>query len=267
MASKRRTLRSDIAWSAPDRIVVRGYDLAGELIGRVNLGDMAFLEIMGRLPTPGESAVFNAMLVALVEHGLTPSALAARLTYLGAPEALQGAVAAGLLGLGTVFVGSLEGAARMLQEALRDAPADADLNAVAARVVADFAARRELIPGIGHPIHKPIDPRTPRLFAIAAEHGFAGRYVELMQLIAAEAERRFNRSLPVNATGAIGAIASEMGIPWQVCRGLGVMARAIGLVGHILEEMREPIAGEIWARVEEEATAHLRGAAGPAGEG
>lgn len=265
MAGKRRSLRSDIAWSAPDRIMVRGYDLASDLIGRVNLGDMAFLELMGRLPTPQESAVFNAMLVALVEHGLTPSALAARLTYLGAPEALQGAVAAGLLGLGTVFVGSLEGAARMLQEALRDAPADADLEAIAARVVADFAARREPIPGIGHPIHKPIDPRTSRLFAIAAENGFAGRYVELIQLIAAEAERRFNRSLPVNATGAIGAVASEMGIPWQVCRGLGVMARAVGLVGHILEEMRQPIAEEVWFRVEEEATAHLREAAEPAG--
>jgi len=264
MAGKRRSLRSDIAWSAPDRITVRGYDLASDLIGRVNLGDMAFLELMGRLPTPQESAVFNAMLVALVEHGLTPSALAARLTYLGAPEALQGAVAAGLLGLGTVFVGSLEGAARMLQEALRDAPVDADLKAIAARVVADFAARRELIPGIGHPIHKPIDPRTSRLFAIAAENGFAGRYIELIQLIAAEAERRFNRSLPVNATGAIGAVASEMGIPWQVCRGLGVMARAVGLVGHILEEMRQPIAEEVWFRVEEEATAHLREAAGPA---
>lgn len=257
MSRERRPLRSDIAWSAPDRIVVRGYDLAGELLGRVNLGDMAFLGLMGRLPTPQESAVFNAMLVALVEHGLTPSALAARLTYLGAPEALQGAVAAGLLGLGNVFVGSLEGAARMLQEALEGIPTEADLRPIAARVVAGFAERKALIPGIGHPIHKPVDPRTPRLFAIAAENGFAGRYVELIQLIAAEAEGRFGRSLPVNATGAVGALASELGIPWQVCRGLGVMARAVGLVGHILEEMRQPLAEEVWLRVDAEATAHL----------
>ncbi|MER3397602.1 MAG: citryl-CoA lyase [Chloroflexota bacterium] len=240
MSRERRPLRSDIAWSAPDRIVVRGYDLAGELLGRVNLGDMAFLGLMGRLPTPQESAVFNAMLVALVEHGLTPSALAARLTYLGAPEALQGAVAAGLLGLGNVFVGSLEGAARMLQEALEGIPTEADLRPIAARVVAGFAERKALIPGIGHPIHKPVDPRTPRLFAIAAE-----------------AEGRFGRSLPVNATGAVGALASELGIPWQVCRGLGVMARAVGLVGHILEEMRQPLAEEVWLRVDAEATAHL----------
>mgnify|MGYP000308095373 CR=1 FL=1 len=262
MSRKRRPLRSNIAWSAPDRVVVRGYDLAGELLGRVNLGDMAFLVLMGRLPTPQESAVFNAMLVALVEHGLTPSALAARLTYLGAPEALRGAVAAGLLGLGNVFVGSLEGAARMLQEALSDVPPGADLRPIAARVVAGFAERKELIPGLGHPIHRPVDPRTPRLFAIAAENGFAGRYVGLIQLIAAEAEGRFGRSLPVNATGAIGALASELGIPWQVCRGLGVMARAVGLVGHILEEMRQPLAEEVWFRVGEKATAHLRDSAG-----
>jgi citrate synthase len=121
------------------------------------------------------------------------------------------------------------------------------------------AARRETkrpIPGVGHPLHKPVDPRTPRLFQVAAENGFSGKYVELMQLISEEASRSYGRQLPVNATGAIGAIASELDIPWQVCRGLAVMARAIGLVAHLQEEMREPLAGEIWSRVEEEASDH-----------
>src|SRR6476620_675434 len=99
----RKELRSDMAWSNAERIVVRGHDLAEDLIGKVALGDFAFLELKGRLPTPQESAVFNAITITLVEHGLTPSAIAARLTYLGAPESIQGAVAAGLLGLGGRF--------------------------------------------------------------------------------------------------------------------------------------------------------------------
>jgi citrate synthase len=248
-------IRSDISHSTPDGIEVRGFDLT-ELMGKANLGDMAFLELVGRLPEEGESVVFNAMLVALVEHGITPNTLAARLTYLGAPEALQGAVAAGLLGLGSVFVGAIEGAARVLQEALReDGPAKdgAELRAIAERIVREHRARKEAIPGLGHPIHQTGDPRTARLFVLAEQHGLAGRYVRLMQLIGEEAaSARGGRPLPVNVTGAIGALASEMEIPWQICRGLGLMARSIGLVAHLLEEMRQPMAAEIWRRAEDQ---------------
>src|SRR5216684_7757274 len=116
MRKARKPIRSDLAWSTTDRIVVRGKDLPGEILGKLNLGDMAFLELTGRTPDPKESKLFNAMVVTLVEHGVTPSAIVARLTYLGAPEALQAAVASGLLGLGTVFVGSTEGVARLLTE-------------------------------------------------------------------------------------------------------------------------------------------------------
>ena len=252
-------LRSEMSWSTPDRVMVRGFDLVDALLGKVNLGDMAFLELMGRLPSEAESTVFNAMLVALVEHGLTPNTIAARLTYLGAPEALQCAVAAGLLGLGSVFVGTIEGAARILQEAVPRETADGDLEALAGRIVREHRERRQPIPGLGHPIHKPVDPRATRLFALAEQHGAAGPYVRLMQLIGREAERQTGRQLPVNVTGAIGAIASELGIPWQICRGLGLMARAIGLVAHVLEEMRHPMGAEIWRRVDEEATRGGRG--------
>jgi citrate synthase len=116
-----------MGWSTADRIVVRGLDLPGEILGRLNLGDMAFLELTGRVPNENESRLFNALVVTLVEHGVTPSALVARLTYLGAPEAMQAAVAAGLCGLGSVFVGSTEGCARMLFKALPDPKANADL--------------------------------------------------------------------------------------------------------------------------------------------
>ena len=254
-----KRLRSDIAWSTADRIGVLGYDLTRELMGRVDLGDFAFLEIVGRLPNARESKMFNAMLVTLVEHGIVPSTLATRLTLTGAPESLQGAVAAGLLGLGSRFVGSLETAARMLYEALPDRNAKSDLAALADRIVADHVAARRTLPGLGHPIHDPVDPRTIRLFALARANRFSGPYVRLMKLVEARATKRLARPLPINATGAIAAICCEMGIPWQACRGLGVIARAVGLVGHVLEEQRDPMGLEIWHRVDEEASAHSRG--------
>jgi citrate synthase len=257
-----KKLKSDLGWSTADRIVVRGHDLADELIGKASLGDVAFLELKGRLPTKQESIVFNAITVTLVEHGMTPSAIAARLTYFGAPESMQGAVAAGLLGIGDRFGGSAEDAARMLQDALRDAAQEAgqevDLRALAGEIVREHKENKQPIAGLGHPVHKPIDPRTPRLFEVAAQNGLSGRYVALMQLVGEEATRVYGRDLPVNATGAIGAIASELDIPWRVCRGLAVMARAIGLVAHIQEEMEEPLAAEIWSRIEDESSSHLR---------
>ena len=227
----KKPIRSDLAWSSVDRIVVRGLDLPGEILGHLNLGDMAFLELTGRVPNPKESKIFNAMVVTLVEHGLTPSAIVARMTYLGAPEAMQAAVGAGLLGLGSVFVGSMEGVAKMLST---------------------DSIPTGRIPGLGHPLHKPVDPRAVRLFEIARETGFYGKYCKRMEQIAKE------KKLTLNATGAIGALACELGLDWKCVRGLGVMARAIGLVGHLLEETREPMAYQIWERMEEEASRHLK---------
>ena len=252
----RTELLSEMGRSTPDRIWVQGRDLCRDLLGQVTLSDMAFLEITGREPTPGQSKVFDALLVVLVEHGMTPMAIATRLTYLGAPESLQAAVAAGLCGMGTTFAGTAEGAARLLQDALRAAPADADLPALAQGIVAERFGRKSTIPGIGHPIHKPVDPRTPVLFALAEEHGIAGRHVALMQEVSRAAERASGKSLPVNATGAIGAVASDIGLDWRLCRGLAVIGRAVGLVGHIAEELRRPMAREVWLRVEEETSAN-----------
>ena len=228
---KKKPIRSDLAWSTVERIVVRGKDLPNEILGHLNLGDMAFLELTGKVPDKKESRMFNAMVVTLVEHGVTPSAIVARMTYLGAPEAMQAAVAAGLLGLGSVFVGSMEGVAKMLS--------------------ADSIPSGR-IPGLGHPLHKPVDPRTVRLFEIARETGFYGRYCKRMEQLAKE------KKLTLNATGAIGALACELGLDWKCVRGLGVMARAVGLVGHLLEESRAPMAAEIWHRAEEEASRHFK---------
>jgi citrate synthase len=232
-------IRSDIAWSTPDRIVVRGKDLPGEILGRMSFGDMAFFLLKEKAPSDQESMLFNALVVTLVEHGITPSALAARLTYLGAPEAMQAAVAAGLCGLGSVFVGSTEGVARMLSENIDKSPS---------RIVSE----NKRIPGLGHPLHKKVDPRTVRLFEIGRETGFYGRHCALMEAIGKE------KRMVVNATGAIGALSCELGLDWKAVRGLGVMARAVGLVGHILEESRQPMAAEVWEKIETEASAHLK---------
>lgn len=249
---ERKPLRSEMGWSTTETITVRGYDLPSQLLGKIDLGGMAWLEITGRMPNPKEAEVFNALLVTLVEHGMTPQAIASRLISICAPEAMQASVAAGLCGVGSVFAGGSEQIARVLQDALKDKDASADLDAMAAAIVEDHVKRKAPIPGIGHPLHKPIDPRTPVLFGIAEKNGFRGRYVALLEAISKTAETKLNRTLPINATGAIGAILSELGFPWRICRGVAIIGRAVGLVGHIAEEMRNPIAYEIYERAEKE---------------
>jgi len=262
------TLTSDMGWSNATKIVVRGHDLNRDIIGHLNLGDFAFLEITGRTPNPQESTLFNALLAVLVEHGMTPTAMVARLTYLGAPESMQAAIAAGLCGMGTKFVGTAEGAARLLQQALPLGSAEPlDIDAAARAIVAEHRVSKQLVPGLGHPVHKPVDPRATALFAVAERTGFKGRYVALMQALSAQAELALNKPgvLPVNATGALAALASELGIPWQLCRGIAVIGRAVGLVGHIAEELRNPIAERLWVRTDAEVSAHLHAAAREAG--
>ncbi|MCQ6255326.1 citryl-CoA lyase [Pseudomonas sp. Q11] len=250
-------VRSDIAWATPTKVVIHGLDLCDEIVGKIDFGQMTFLQLFGRLPEERELRMFNAMMVILVEHGITPSSLATRFTYCGAPEAVQAAVAAGLLGLGSVFVGSLDNAAKLLQETIPANTTLADPQAKAVEIVTAYRSRKEIIPGIGHPFHKPIDPRSVALFEVAKETGYYGPYVALMDAIAEEATRQAGRPLPLNVTGAMGAVASEMGITWKICRGLAVAARAVGLVGHVLEEMRQPMAETLYLRTEHEATVHM----------
>jgi citrate synthase len=165
--------------------------------------------------------------------------------------------------MGTTFAGTAEGAARILQEALAAEAAgtpEAELPALAETIVKRLRETRQPIPGIGHNLHKPVDPRATRLFELAAAHGLSGRYVSLMKHIAAAAERALHKpgQLPVNATGALGALSCELGIPWRLCRGLAVIGRAVGLVGHIAEELRNPLAREIWERTDEESSSHVQ---------
>jgi len=225
-----------------DRIFVRGYDLNEELLGKITFAQMVYLMLVGRMPTADEGRMVDTMLNVLVDHGMTTGALAARMTYHSAPEAIQGAVAASILGAGSVHLGSSEYCAKMLHDALPPQSKEDDLDAIAKATVEKRLANKDLIPGIGHGIHTQGDPRAEKLFQIAQETKVYGRYCELLRKIGKVADERVGRHLPVNVTGAIAAISMDMGLPWQMSKSFAILGRALGGIAHIGEEIRRPIA-------------------------
>jgi citrate synthase len=248
-------LRSWIGSSTPDSIRLAGRDLPGEVMGRLSLTELAYLLITRREPTPAQRRMLDVVLVSLADHGLTPSALAARLTYTGAPEAIQGAVAAGLLGAGSVFLGPTGDTAEFLAAALAggdtDAlPDDAALGEVARAAVAARLAAGLRVPGLGHPVHKVEDPRTPRLYALAEGEGLLGPHARLLLAVAAAHEEATGKRLPVNGAGAGGAVLVDIGIPPGSVRGVVLIARTAGLVAHLAEEAAEPLGMPLWLEVE-----------------
>ena len=251
-------LRSSIGHSSSDSITVRGRNLADDLMGHMSFADLAFLLASGREPSEGESTLFNAVLVALADHGLTPTALAARLTYTGAPEALQGALAAGLLGAGSVFLGPVEDTARFLHEILADVPSDPDEADVSLETLADEAVEAAVvagrkIPGLGHPIHKGTDPRTPRIYQLAEQTDLAGPHLKLLEHVAAAHRKATGKALPINGAGAAGAALADLGFPPFLTRGFALLARAAGLIGHLAEEAEEPLGMRLWREVDRRA--------------
>jgi citrate synthase len=235
---------SAIGSSTADSITVRGRDLAGELMGRVTFTELAFLLVQGRAPDAGETRLLDAVLVSLADHGLTPTVLAARLTYTGAPESLQGSVAAGLLGAGSVFLGVVEDTARFLEEVL----ASGGTAAAAVRARLDAGQR---VPGLGHPVHKVQDPRTPRLYAIAEEAGRLGPHLRLLREVAGAQREATGRALPINGAGVAGAALADLGFPAALVRGFALLARTAGLVAHLGEEMERPLGMALYRDVEE----------------
>lgn len=247
--SEQAKIVTGLAKTELHRIVVRGYDLTEEILGKFSFSQMTFLMLVGRLPTAAEARMTDALLTVLVEHGMTSSAVAARVLFHTAPEAVQGAVAAAILGAGSVHLGSSEWSAKMLQEALPQNSREADLDAVASSVVERYLTTKTNIPGIGHRTHAEGDPRADKLFQIARETQCHGRYCDLLQRIARTAETRRGRRLPVNVTGAIAAIASDMGLPWQITKSFALIGRTLGALAHIGEEIRNPMARNIDAAI------------------
>ena len=238
--------KTSLCHATPDDILVRGRSLPREILGKTTFTEMIYFHLTGRDPTPAQTAVLDACLVTLMEHGLTPTAISARLTYASAPEAMQGAVAAGLLGVGSLFVGTTEGCAELLARIAGAADPQAEARAIA-RASRETGAR---LPGFGHPLHRPVDPRTIALFAIARDHGGFGAHCAALDLLSAAVDAETGRAIPVNATGAVAALIADAGLPISILRGIALISRCAGLVGHIREEQTTPAMRALWEGAE-----------------
>jgi citrate synthase len=242
--------------SDSDTISLLGHSLADDLMGTVGFGELALWMVTRRRPGPSQVRLFEAVLVALADHGFTPTAIAARLTYLSAPDSLQGAIAAGLLGGGSRFLGVTEDCGQFLAATLAAVPAnaasagDADFDALALGAVREARAARRLIPGLGHPVHKVLDPRTPALIAIAEQEGLRGPHLRLFEAIGRVHPQVLRRTLPLNGAGACGAVLADLGVPAGMLRGFALLARTAGLLGQLAEEQRNPVANDIYLAVD-----------------
>lgn len=240
------TATTSLCHATLDDIVVRGRSLPREILGRTTFTEMIYFHLTGRDPTPAQTAVLDACLVTLMEHGLTPSAISTRLTYSSAPEAMQGAIAAGLLGVGSVFVGTTEGCAELL---VRIAGA-ADPRAEARAIVRGAREAGARLPGFGHPLHRPVDPRTVALMAIARDRGGFGAHCAALEVLSAAVDAEAGRAIPVNATGAVAALIADAGLPIAILRGIALISRCAGLVGHVREEQESPALRALWEGAE-----------------
>ena len=236
--------------SDADTITLLGQNLAEDLMGKVGFGELAMWMVTQQRPTPPEVRVFEAVLVALADHGFTPTAIAARITYLSAPDSVQGALASGLLGGGSRFLGVTEDCGQFLASVLANAPdgvpsTDAEFDALALKAVKDARAAKKFVPGLGHPVHKVRDPRTPVLIGIAEEEGLRGPHIRLFEAIGRVHPQVLGRALPLNGAGVCGAVLADLGLPLSLLRGFALLARCAGLLGQLAEEERTPIANDI----------------------
>jgi len=241
-----------------DTISLLGHDLAGELLGNVSFGELAFWLATQQRPTPQQLRVFEAVLVSLADHGFTPTAIAARLTYYSAPDSLQGAIAAGLLGGGSRFLGVTEDTGAFLHAALDTLGdtsefTDEQWDAAAVTLLTETREAARRVPGLGHPVHKQRDPRTDVIIRIAEEQGLRGAHLRLFEAIGRTNAQVLGKELPLNGAGVAGAALADLGLPIELLRGFALLARTAGLIGHLAEERLRPIAPAIYAEVDRNA--------------
>ncbi|MDF2640558.1 MAG: citryl-CoA lyase [Novosphingobium lindaniclasticum] len=233
--------KSGISASNPEMIVVRGYDLSKGLVGHISFTDHVWLLITGTAPEASQRRVLDATLVAIAEHGLVPSVVAARMTLAAAPEALQGAVAAGILGCGSVILGSSQAAGDFFHEIAEAAKASGDMDGTIRETVTRYRAAKRAIPGYGHPLHKGGDARAARLFEVAAEAGLSGEHIKVARAVEALLPELIGKALALNVSAAIPAVLLDAGFPVKALKGIPILARTASLVGHLLEEQLRPI--------------------------
>jgi citrate synthase len=240
--------------SSLHRITLLGHDLADDVMGEVGFGELAFWLATQRRPSSGETRVFEAVLAALADHGFTPTAIVTRLTYLSAPDSVQGALAAGLLGGGSRFLGVTEDCGHFLHDVLAsvdELPADtAGWDALALETVRREREAKRFVPGLGHHVHKEGDPRTPRLMQIATEEGVFGPHLSLFAAIGRVHPQVLGRTLPLNGAGVCGAALADLGLPMPLLRAFALLARTAGLIGQLAEELRTPVANDVFLSVD-----------------
>ncbi len=229
-----------ICTSDATSITVRGMDLCEQVIGKVDFTSYFWLLVTGTMPSPPQKALADAVLCAIAEHGLVPSVVATRMTYAAAPEAFHGAVAAGLLGCGSVVLGSAEVAGKFYAQVVADAEGQ-DAAAAAIAALKALRAEKKAIPGFGHPQHSGGDPRAHRLLALAKEHGMEGKHIAMLRTIERVLPEAIGRSLPINVNGAIPAVMLDAGFPLAALKGISLLARTASLIAHLQEETERPI--------------------------
>jgi citrate synthase len=238
---RQREHNSAISTSNQETILVRGRDLTNELIGAISLTDHFWLLVTGSLPSDAQRRILDATLVAIAEHGLVPSVQVSRMTLAAAPEALQGAVAAGILGCGSVILGSSEAAGQFFASIATQVAGGATIEDAATEAIEAYRSAKRPIPGFGHPLHKGYDPRARRLFAIAAEVGRAGPHVQIAHAVETLLPQLTGKKLAINVSGAIPAVLLDAGFPLLALKGVPILARTAGLIAHLLEEQQRPI--------------------------
>ena len=223
---------SHISQAHPDRVEVRGRDLTGDLMGRLTFTEYFHLLLTGEEPTQEQRYFLDLLLVAIAEHGMMPTNVAARMTLAADPDSLQGAVAAGILGCGPVILGTADACARLLEVARERDPGE---------LAREIRAAGEKLPGFGHPVHKPLDPRAERILELADEHGVSGRHVALARAFRDAAAEAWGRPLTMNASMPIAAVMLDLGFPASTVKAVPLLARTASLLAHLAEERERPL--------------------------
>jgi citrate synthase len=248
---------SNIGQAYPDRVEIRGRDLTGDLMGRLSFTEYFHLLLTGHEPTEDQRFFMDLLLVAIAEHGMMPTNVAARMTLAADPGSLHGAVAAGILGCGPVILGTSEECARLLEEAQQRVAAGGDPGEVASEAVQAIRAAGGRVPGFGHPVHRPLDPRAERILALADTRGVAGPHVLLARRVRDAVAEAWGRPLTMNVSMPIAAVMLDLGFPSSAVKSIPILARTAGLLAHLAEEQRRPL-GFLMANRAEEAIEYER---------
>jgi citrate synthase len=239
-----------ISQAYPDRVEVRGRDLCQDLMGRLTFTEYFHLLLTGREPSDDQRFFLDLLLIAIAEHGMMPTNIAARMTLAAAPESLQGAVAAGILGCGPVILGTADACARLLTEAQAEVSEGATPAQAAAAIVGRIRARGEKLPGFGHPVHRPVDPRAERILELADAQGASGPHVALARAFAGAAEEAWEKPLTMNVSMPIAAVMLDLGFGAATVKAIPILARTAGLLAHLAEEQDNSLGFAMAARAE-----------------